>query len=122
MDERIIEPGVASVRAQLGIDQEDPAIFRPYELEEIIPVAGYLRNAPDVPRRVRKIMEVGLVYDLRPQHLAPRLVPLGKALGLAPSTVARHRQLWEGLDQETRFDLVQRAVRMILVFRGSAIR
>jgi hypothetical protein len=122
MDERVIEPGVASVRAQLGIEQEDPAIFRPYDLEEILPVAGYIRNSSDVPRRVRRIVEVGLVYDLRPQHLAPRLVALGKALGLAPSTVARHRELWEGVDPHLRFDLIQRAVRMLLVFRGSAIR
>lgn len=121
MDERVIEPGVASVRAQLGIEQEDPAIFRAYEIAEILPVVGWLRNSGDVPRSVRRIVEVGVLYDLRPQHLSPRLTEVGKALGIAASTVARHRELWEGIDPQLRFDLVQRAVRMLLVFRGSAI-
>lgn len=115
------EPGAASVRAQLGIAEGDGMVFRPYTLDEALRAAQIIVRDASIPLEVRSLIPVGLASDLRPAHLMPRAEELGFALRMKAGTVRTRRLLWELVDERTRFDLVHRACRMILAWRGERL-
>jgi hypothetical protein len=114
------EPGSQSVRSQLGIEQEDPRVFRPYTLDEALRTAQILYRDETLPIAIRSLIHVGIVLDLMPAHLAPETAVLGKCLRMKPGTVRTRRLLWELVDERERFDLVRRACGMILAWRGES--
>lgn len=122
MRDLLYEPGTASVRAQIGIEQDDPAVFHPYRIEEIVRTAVILERDGEIPSGVRGILRVGLIYDLRPNHLAPSVSVAARHLRSSVLAVRRSRVAWECIDPEIRFDLVARATRMILIWRGTLVR
>lgn len=114
------EPGSASVRSQLGIEQEDPMVFRPYTLDEALRAVQILARDESVPIEVRSLIPVGVVLDLMPAHLTPETPVLASVLRLKPGTVRTRRLLWELVDEVERFEVVRRACGMILAWRGEA--
>jgi ABC-type multidrug transport system ATPase subunit len=121
VSERFQEPGVVSVRSQIGIVAEDPRIFRPYTVDEALRCAAILRRDLEIPGTVRRLLSVGLPFDLLPGHLSPSEEALGRRLRIRASLVEDRRVLWECVEPGIRFDLARRASAMILVWRGSAI-
>lgn len=114
------EPGSASVRSQLGIEQEDPLVFRPYTMEEAVRAAQILARDDSLPIAFRSLIPVGVPLDLRPLHLMPDTAVLAAAVGLSPRTIRTRRLLWELTDEVERFEIVRRACGMILAWRGEA--
>lgn len=117
--ERIIEPGAEALRVRLGIAQEDPAIFRANSLEESVAVARIIRDDDALPVAVRRMVEVGIVLDLMPDHLTPRRDVLARRLGCTVKTVRRKELAWEGIDRRVRFALVHRASRLVIALRAA---
>jgi hypothetical protein len=119
MDERITEPGAASIRSQLDIEQEDPAIFHPYTLDEASWAARVIRGDCEIPIEVRSLVEIGIPLDMMPQHLRPTPTRLARSARVTTRT-ARIRELaWEGTDPVLRLVLVRRACRMVLARRAA---
>lgn len=121
MRDLLYEPGTASVRAQIGIEQDDPQIFHPYRIEEIVRTAVILERDGEIPFGVRDILRVGLIYDMRPNHLAPSVAVAARHLRSSATAVRKARVFWECVDPVIRFDLVARSTRMILIWRGSGV-
>jgi hypothetical protein len=119
---RIEEPGTRSVRAQLGIADEDERVFHPVTLKEAIATARMVRDDSALPPLVRRLVEVGLVLDLMPLHLTPCRREHARLLGVSVRTIRRRAIQWEGISQATRFDLTQRAMRAIIAARGARLR
>lgn len=117
--ERLDLPGTASIRSQIGIEQEDPAVFHPYRVAEAVRAADVLSGDSEVPRPVRRLLRVGLALDLRPGHLTLTKSELGRRLALDRRTVKARELAWESLDPLLRFELVRRASVMILMWRGT---
>ncbi len=118
--ERCELPGTASIRAQIGIVQEDPRVFHPFTIEEAIRAADAISIDSTIPNPVRRLLRVGIALDLRPGHLTPTKSALGRALDLDRRTVAAREGLWECLDPILRADLVGRAAAMILLRRAQS--
>ena len=114
-------PGSASVRSQVGILPEDPAIFRPIMLEEALAAARIIGRDSQIEDEIRCILDVGIVLDLMPGHLTPRKAALSEALTLSVRTIRRREIAWELGDQRARFDLVHRASRLVFDNRGASI-
>ena len=114
-------PGSASVRSQVGILPEDPAIFRPIMLEEALAAARIIGRDSQIQDEIRCILDVGIVLDLMPGHLTPRKAALSEALTLSVRTIRRREIAWELGDQRSRFDLVHRASRLVFANRGASI-
>ena len=83
MSDRLSIPGSASVRSQLGIVAEDPRIFRPYAVEELSSAAEILARDESISDHVRRLIPIGVVYDLRPAHLMPRVEQVAGTCGFA---------------------------------------
>lgn len=113
-----IEPGSESIRRQLGIRAEDPRVFRPYTLTEAIDAARLMESDEAIADEVRQMLSVGLAYDLMPAHLMPRVEQVAGRLGTSVRRVRRYRLLWETVDPDVRFNVVRRACRLILAWRG----
>lgn len=116
---RLHEPGSQSIRAQLAIRQEDPAVFRPNRLAESLRVARIIRDDEALPREVRRLAEVGIVLDLMPGHLMPRRERMARALGCTVRTILRRQVEWEGIDPMLRLDIVRRAMRLVISMRAA---
>ena len=112
--------GVASIRSQIGIEDEDPTVFRPYEVSEILQCAKILVTDDRTPQAVRRLLRVGLCYDLRAGHLSPLPDALAVTLGISARRVRAARLRWECVAPALRFDLCARSVGMILCWRGQA--
>lgn len=117
---REIEPGISAIRSQLGVVAEDPRIFKAYSEDEAIRAARTIAEDDLLDRRVRRLVAVGIPFDLRPAHLMPRVDRFAARIKRSPERVRSDLILWESLDPVTRFDLVHRAVRMILAWRAAA--
>lgn len=117
---RLSEPGSESIRAQLGIEQEDPAVFRAAQLAEAVSAARTIRDDEELPREVRLCAEVGITLDLMPGHLSPQRTALARRLACSARTVRRRELAWEGVDPVLRFDLVRRAIRLLIVQRAAS--
>lgn len=122
MADRISEPGSESIRSQLGIAPEHPAIFRASTLDEAVFVARTVRDDETLPDLVRRCAEVGIALDLMPGHLAPSRSALARKLIASVRTIRRRELGWESVDPAMRFDLVRRAMRLLIVRRAAAIR
>ncbi len=118
--ERCELPGTASIRSQVGIVQEDPAIFRPYTISECCAAAEILAGDSETPRPVRRLLQVGLCLDLRPGHLTPTKASLAHKLRRDRKTVVAHELAWESVDPILRAEIVAKAVRMIVLWRARA--
>lgn len=119
---RLEEPGAVSVRAQVGIEQEDPRVFHPIRLAEALKVARILKRDETLPEEIREILEVGIPLDLMPGHVTPAKSALAEALGVSVRTIRRRELAWETADQRLRFDLVHRASRLVFTERGARLR
>jgi hypothetical protein len=117
--DRIHEPGSQSIRAQLGIAQEDARIFRPNRLIECLRVARIIRKDESITPEVRRLVEVGVVLDLMPGHLRPRRERMAAALRCSVCTVEDLEIEWEAFCALQRFDLVRRACRLIVSMRAA---
>ena len=118
MSERFTEPGVVSVRSQIGIVAEDPRVFHPYTVEEALRCAGILRRDLEIPGAVRSLLTVGLAFDLLPGHLSPSEEALARRLNISEESVSRRRLKWETVDPVLRFEISRRSTSMILAWRG----
>ena len=117
--DKVHEPGSQSIRAQLGIAQEDARIFRPNRLIECLRVARIIRDDESITPEVRRLVEVGIVLDLMPGHLRPRRERMAAALGCSVRTVVRREIEWEAVCVLERFELVRRACRLIVSMRAA---
>jgi hypothetical protein len=119
---RVVEPGSASIRRQMGIEQDCRRMFRPYTLEEAREAAALIA-ADDAMRgeygAIVELLSVGIPLDLMPDHLAPSIAALARSARISRRRVEHGRLLWECLEPSLRADLVHRAVRIILVLRAS---
>lgn len=122
MRDLLYEPGTASVRAQIGIEADDARVFHPYRIDEISRCSAIMRRDEEIPEAVRELLSVGLIYDMRPAHLSPSVSVVSRHIRISIQTVRRRRIDWESVDPEIRFDLVARATRLILIWRGSMVR
>lgn len=111
-------PGSQSIRSQVGIAQDDPAIFRPFAVAECVEAAAMLSADRSIPTTVRRLALVGLCLDLRPGHLTSTKSRLSRQLRRDRKTIVAHELSWEAVDPALRADIVGRAVRMILVRRA----
>jgi hypothetical protein len=121
MHERAYEPGAEAIRIALGIEQEDPQVFRPNTFDESLRVARIIRDDDQLTRQVRKVIEVGLVLDTMPDHLSPRRADMARRLGVTVRTIRRRELRWEGIDPVLRKDLVHRAKRLLIAIRAAAL-
>ena len=119
--ELLDEIGTASIRSRLGIEQEDPRIFRAYEPEAALRAGRILERDQTLSPAVRRLVPLGIVLDLRPGDLTPRRAGLARLLGISPSTVRRREAQWEAVDPSVRFDVVRRAVSLCLQWRAAAV-
>ncbi len=119
---RLELPGSESIRSQIGIVQEDPEVFRPYLLTETKRAAEVLAGDREIPTPVRRLLTVGLALDLRPGHLTPSKSHLSQFLRHDRKTIASRELRWESVDSVLRAQIVERAVRMILLWRATARR
>lgn len=119
---RIEELSVAQIRSQLGIEQEDPRVFRRIRLREALRVARMIRDDAKLPRHVRRLAEVGLVLDLMPEGNRPRRHDHALALGVSETTVYRRALQWEGVDPVIRTHCIQRSIRALTAYRGASLR
>lgn len=121
-ESRVLEPGSASIRRQMGIEQDCRRMFRPYTLSEAREAAALIA-ADDALRgeygAVVQLLGVGIPLDLMPEHLAPTVAELARSAKVPKRTVENRRLLWECLEPRLRAELVHRAVRIILVLRAS---
>lgn len=113
--------GSASLRSQIGIEAEDPRIFRPISVAEALEVARIIRADTSIEEEIREVVEVGIPLDLMPAHLTPRKEILAEALRVSVRTIRRRELAWELCDQRVRFDLVHRASRLVFANRGSRL-
>lgn len=118
---RLVEPSPESLRSQLRITAEDPKVFRPNQFLEALRVARIIRDDEQLPPRVRRLVEVGLVLDLMPMGLRPGRNLHAKKLGVTIRSIQRRELEWEAIDQQLRFDLARRAMRLILTMRAADI-
>ena len=110
-------PGSAAARWQAGIAPEDPEIFRAVTLGDATEAARIV--ARDIlADRMRGIAEVGITLDLMPGHLRPPAKALADALGISVESARRREVAWELLEPSARFDLVARAMRLLLLIRA----
>jgi hypothetical protein len=121
MRDLFTEPGIVSVRSQIGIEVEDERIFRPYTVDEALRVAAILRRDPEIPMGVRALLAVGIVYDLLPGHLSPDDEALARRLRTKVDRIEDRRVRWESVDPVLRFDLVHRATALIIAWRGKEV-
>lgn len=121
MRDLFTEPGIVSVRSQIGIEVEDERIFRPYTVDEALRVASILRRDPEIPIGVRSLLAVGIVYDLLPGHLSPDDEALARRLRTRVDRIEDRRVRWESVDPVLRFDLVHRATALIIAWRGKEV-
>lgn len=121
MRDLFTEPGIVSVRSQIGIEVEDERIFRPYTVDEALRVAAILRRDPEIPIGVRALLAVGIVYDLLPGHLSPDDEALARRLRTKVDRIEDRRVRWESVDPVLRFDLVHRATALIIAWRGKEV-
>ena len=117
----IDEIGSASIRSRLGIVQEDPDVFRPWEPELALRAGRILERDETIPPAVRRLVALGIVLDLRPGDLTPRRRDLARLLEISVATVHRREARWESVDPAVRFDLVRRAVSMALQWRAADV-
>jgi hypothetical protein len=115
------EIGTASIRSRLGIEQEDPRVFRPWEPELALRAGRVLERDETIPPAVRRLVALGIVLDLRPGDLTPRRADLARLLGISLATVRRREIRWEAVDPVIRFDLVRRATSMALQWRAADV-
>lgn len=115
-------PGPVSIRSQLGILTEDARVFHPITMTEALEVALLIKRDVELPRRTRKCVVLGIILDLMPGHLTPAKGVLATLLDCSYETIQDHELEWEATDQNVRFELTRRAMRMIIAARGSAIR
>jgi hypothetical protein len=118
MDERVDEASVHAMRSLLDIEQEDPEIFHPVDLDEAIRIARIIRADVQLSLEVRRLAEVGITLDLMPNHLRPSRRALGRAVGCSGRTVLRREVRWEGIEPLTRFELARRALRLLIAYRA----
>ena len=121
MRDLFTEPGIVSVRSQIGIEVEDERIFRPYTVDEALRVAAILRRDSEIPIGVRALLAVGIVYDLLPGHLSPDDEALARRLRTKVDRIEDRRVRWESVDPVLRFDLVHRATALIIAWRGKQV-
>ena len=121
MRDLFTEPGIVSVRSQIGIEVEDERIFRPYTVDEALRVAAIFRRDPEIPRGVRALLAVGMIYDLLPGHLSPDDEAIARRLRTTPTRIDDRRVRWESVDPILRFDLVHRATALIIAWRGKEV-
>lgn len=121
MREIFAEPGIVSVRTQIGIETEDRRVFRPYTVDEAIRAAAVIRRDREIPGAVRNLIAVGVVFDLLPGHLTPDDDALARRLRTRPDRIEDRRVRWESVDPVIRFEVVHRATAIILAWRGKAI-
>lgn len=114
--------GSASLRSQIGIEAEDPQIFRPISVTEALEVARIIKADETIEEEIREVIEVGIPLDLMPSHLTPAKSALAEALGVSVRTIRRRELAWETADQRLRFDLVHRASRIVFTERGARLR
>jgi hypothetical protein len=115
------EIGTASIRSRLGIEQEDPRVFKPWEPELALRAGRVLERDETIPPAVRRLVALGIVLDLRPGDLTPRRGHLALLLGISLATVRRREIRWEAVDPVVRFDLVRRATSMALQWRAADV-
>lgn len=113
--------GSASLRSQIGIEAEDPRIFRPISVTEALEVARIIKADETIDEEIRDCIEVGIPLDLMPSHLTPRKETLAEALRVSVRTIRRRELAWELSDQRIRFELVHRASRLVFANRGSRL-
>lgn len=119
--ERVSIPGVESLRSQLDIEPDDPAVFRPILAEEALRVARVILRDETIPSRMRKVGVVGIMLDLLPGHLRPSPPVACAMVGIHRETFTAWEIEWESsCPEDLRFNLVQRAYRMILAERAAA--
>ena len=115
---RISEPGVESLRSQLGIEPEDPDVFYPVAFQEAVVAARLILRDDTIPERIRQIGIVGIAYELAPMHLRPSGPAMAAFLGIHRDTLRAHELEWEATcDEDLRFDLTRRAWRAIAADR-----
>ncbi len=120
---RVSIPGVESLRSQLDIAPEDPDVFRPILPAEAIRAARIVLRDDEIPKRLRKIGVVGILFDLMPGHLRPSWPLICEMLSLHRSTLSMWELEWESTCDETmRFHLVARSYRAIVAERAAARR
>jgi hypothetical protein len=119
--ERAYEPGAEAIRIALGIEQEDPQVFRPNTFDESLKAARIIRDDDELTRAVRGLVEVGLVLDTMPDHLQPRRADMARRLGVTVRTIRRRELRWEGIDPVLRAELVRRAMRLVISCRAAAL-
>ena len=112
-------PGAASIRSQVGIQAEDPAIFRPIEVDEAIEAARVLKRDETISEEIRDLLEVGIALDLMPGHLTAPKTAIAERLRVSVRTIRRREIDWELVDQRIRFDLTHRAARLVFAARGA---
>lgn len=121
-ESRVAEPGSASIRSQMGIEQDCPEMFRPYDLGEAREAAALL-SADETLRAeypaVVQLLGIGIPLDLMPDHLSPTMAALARSARLRRRTADAYRMMWESVDPALRANLVHRAIRIILVLRAS---
>lgn len=120
MRECLAESGTVSIRAQLGIAQDDPRVFRPFEYVEIARVAKLLQSDSQIPSPVRRMLRLGLMLDLRPAALGASRSALARRLGVADETVRRQSIAWECVEPVLRADIAHRASRAIFAWRAKS--
>jgi hypothetical protein len=111
-------PGSVSLREQLGIEQEDPKIFKPITLEESMEAAKVVAADTTIDDDLRPCIEIGIILDLMPAHLTPRKERIARAMNISARTVRRRELDWELLDPLQRFDLVRNALRVVITGRA----
>ena len=120
---RVSVPGVESLRSQLQIEPDDPDVFKPILPAEAYRAATVVLADPTVPKRIRKIGRVGIIFDLMPGHLRPTWPHICAMTGLHRDTLRVWELEWESTCEENlRFDLVGRCYRMIMAERAAARR
>lgn len=120
---RISEPGVESLRSQLGIEPEDPAVFHPVSYAEAIWAARIVLADETIPARIRVIGLAGIAYDLAPIHLRPSGPAMAAALRIHRDTLREWELEYEATCEEAlRFVLTRRAWLVIMAERASRRR
>ena len=117
---RVSIPSFESLRSQLGIEPEDPAVFKPITPQEALKAAKVVCRDQNLPERIREIGILGLVLDLTPGHLRPTFAMLSALVGRSRSTLADWEIEWETrIEDDLRSEMVQRAFRLILADRAA---
>lgn len=109
--------GTSAVRKHVGIEVDDPRVFRPVTLSEAIAAVDHVCTDA-VASRFMPQARVGLVLDMIPGHRRPRASEIARQLGLKSSTVRRRELLWESCPESIRFDLVRRSIVVVLLTRA----